>query len=510
MDLSDARRLAGELSDLLAHANQRLEEGRKISPAVSLVTDHLECELTEVVSVSETFPRWEHANLQQGVDAYLAERSPGAEWTGLTVPDHGHFDYITMLTMAARGWERFEPGAVDYATASTGPAQTMEVVARGLVRTHSPGGEPVVLGVRASEEHGPPECRIELLAVSREAAREVRDEVTRLMRLHDVFRGQVLSFVWTEHRHNDLVGFLPRPSMTADEVILPPGVLRGVERHVIEVGELAARLREHGQHLKRGLLLHGPPGSGKTHTVRYLMGRMTGCTVIVLTGTALQRVEEAAGLARRLQPALVVLEDVDLVAMDRSYTPDGNPLLFMLLDAMDGIGADADVAFVLTTNRADVLEHALADRPGRIDLAVEIPKPDADGREALLRLYTRGLRLTAPLAPIVARTEGATASFFKELVRRAVTRAILADDAGALTDEHLTGALDEMLGERQALTRALLGSGGGEDGTEPVGDDGYARYGPEPAARRAVRHVPPPSQIGAHGTSFVIYGEADD
>ena len=57
---------------------------------------------------------------------------------------------------------------------------------------------------------------------------------------------------------------------------------------------------------------------------------------------------------------MVVLEDVDLVAVDRDFTQDGNPLLFSLLDAMDGIGADADVTFVLTTNRADILETALA------------------------------------------------------------------------------------------------------------------------------------------------------
>nr|BFE77506.1 hypothetical protein GCM10020093_001070 [Planobispora longispora] len=73
---------------------------------------------------------------------------------------------------------------------------------------------------------------------------------------------------------------------------------------------------------------------------------------------------------------------------------------------MDGVGADSDVTFVLTTNRAGVLERALADRPGRVDLAVEIPKPDAAGRAALLRLYARDLRLEADLDPIVTATEG--------------------------------------------------------------------------------------------------------
>ena len=109
-------------------------------------------------------------------------------------------------------------------------------------------------------------------------------------------------------------------------------------------------------------MLHGFPGTGKTHTVRYLMGRMTGCTVILMTGQAMRFIEPAAALARRLQPSVLVLEDVDLVAQDRSFGEDSNPLLFSLLDAMDGIGAGADVTFVLTTNRASVLERALVDR----------------------------------------------------------------------------------------------------------------------------------------------------
>ena len=90
--------------------------------------------------------------------------------------------------------------------------------------------------------------------------------------------------------------------------------------------------------------------------------------------------QSAAALARRLQPSMVVLEDIDLIAMDRDFSEGSNPLLFTLLDAMDGIGSDADVTFVLTTNRADILEHALADRPGRVDLAIEIPRPNLNGR----------------------------------------------------------------------------------------------------------------------------------
>ena len=65
----------------------------------------------------------------------------------------------------------------------------------------------------------------------------------------------------------------------------------------------------------------------------------------------------------------------------------GGPLLFQVLNEMDGLTEEADVAFLLTTNRADLLEPALSQRPGRVDLAVEIPLPDAAGRARLLSLY---------------------------------------------------------------------------------------------------------------------------
>jgi ATP-dependent 26S proteasome regulatory subunit len=224
------------------------------------------------------------------------------------------------------------------------------------------------------------------------------------------------------------------------------------------VADWSRELLSAGQHLKRGLLLHGPPGTGKTHTVRYLTSRLTGSTVILLTGRSIRFIDAAAALARRLQPSVVVLEDVDLVATDRDYTPDGNPLLFSLLDAMDGVGADADVTFVLTTNRADILETALADRPGRVDLAIEIPRPDAGCRERLFRVYIRDLAADADLDPVVAGTEGVTASFVKEMIRRTVLASLRAGERPpVLRDAHFAAVLAEMNDERHTLTRSLLG-----------------------------------------------------
>ncbi len=196
-----------------------------------------------------------------------------------------------------------------------------------------------------------------------------------------------------------------------------------MERHALGVAAHRDALLDAGQHLKRGLLLYGPPGTGKTHTTRYLVGQMTGYTRLTLTGRALGAIGAVTDLARDLQPSVVVLEDVDLVAEERSMGPGSSPVLFDLLDAMDGAAADADLLFVLTTNRADLLEPALAARPGgstsRSRSICPMPMP-AGGCSTL---YGRSLPLTlsaGETSDVVERTEGVTASFLKELLRRAM------------------------------------------------------------------------------------------
>ena len=134
------------------------------------------------------------------------------------------------------------------------------------------------------------------------------------------------------------------------------------------------------------------------------------------------------------------------------------------------------MTFLLTTNRTAMLEDALVQRPGRVDLAVEIPRPDAAGRERLMRLYARDATLKADLAEAVARTDGVTASAIKELMRRAALAAL---DAGntTITTQVLAACLDDFFADRARLTRALLGddtraSESGQPALD-VGDDAF-------------------------------------
>jgi ATP-dependent 26S proteasome regulatory subunit len=313
---------------------------------------------------------------------------------------------------------------------------------------------------------------VEVICRDRETARTFLGELRRLMVERNVFRGRMISFGESRMGHTTLgpIVFHRRPTLGREAIVLPDGVLEQIERQVFGIAEQRERLRAAGQHVKRGLLLHGPPGTGKTLTARYVAGRAVEHTVVVLTGGGLGMVRPACSLARMLQPAIVILEDVDLVAQHRMFNEFGNPLLFDVLNEMDGIEEDADVAFLLTTNRADLLEPALAARPGRVDLAVDIPLPDADARRRLLELYAHGveLRLTDP-ERVITSTGGVTASFMKELVRKAALLSAIRDGSvGSLvvTDEDVAAALRELLEEGSALTKVLLGAGSPPPGTE--------------------------------------------
>jgi hypothetical protein len=355
---------------------------------------------------------------------------------------------------------------VDYVTLADGPHSTRLCAQAGLYLIED-GGAPVVVLLRAADDHGSrPSVTVEVLAADRDHAERVVAELRRLSVERSVFRNQVVTFAGGPFGEPTVgpIAFQERPRIAREEVILPERTFAAIDEHVFGIAAHRERLIASGQHVKRGLLLHGPPGTGKTLTARHLIGRLVDHTVVVLSGPALHYIDAAAKLARSLQPALVVLEDVDLVAQERMpHLGHASPLLFELLNVMDGLDADADITFLLTTNRADVLEPALAARPGRVDQAVEIALPDADARRRLLELYGAGVDLqVADVDAIVARTEGVTASFVKELVRKAALAAAAAD-AGhgrlTVTDAHVTHALDVLLAEGAALTRALLGVG---------------------------------------------------
>jgi ATP-dependent 26S proteasome regulatory subunit len=237
-----------------------------------------------------------------------------------------------------------------------------------------------------------------------------------------------------------------------------------LERNLVRFVEQRPTLARLGMPTKKGLLFYGPPGTGKTHTIHYLIGALHDHTTLLITAEQIGNLSEYMTLARLLQPCLVVIEDVDLIARDRNESSVcEQSLLNRLLNEMDGLKQDSAIVFVMTTNRPQVLEAALAARPGRIDQAVEFPLPDADGRRRLVQLYACGAKIEPEVvADAVRLTEGVSASFIKELMRRAIQFHLeVRPDAERpeVLRNDIDEAIDEMLWAGGPLNRLLLGAG---------------------------------------------------
>lgn len=453
------------------------EDGRNLSARLMA---HLGSTPADRPVVKAAYAPYDLPNVHLALERWFdADPARSYELVGLRgAQHHGDLTLGDILDAADR-YDRFVIGAVDYAHLPVAPDTELACVSCGFYLGRDGDERFAVLLRGPQDEYGRNKVEVEVLARDKEFADRLLAELDTLVREHNVFRGQVLSFEGSEFRRGlGPFRFHRRPDLTRADIVLPTGLLERLERQVMGVARRREQLRAAGQHLRRGLLLYGPPGTGKTHTIRYLLSHLPQFTVVVLAGTSISAIGPACALARMLQPALVVLEDCDLIAEARDYGGGDQPLLFQVLNEMDGLGDDADVAFLLTTNRADLLEPALVQRPGRVDLALEIPLPDAEGRARLLGLYGAGLGLGKDITDeVVARTEGTTASFTKELVRHSVLIAAERESPRTQPDDVRT-ALDELLSDHDHLTRRLLGVQGADTDAEVEDRDGEGEWAP--------------------------------
>lgn len=415
-------------------------------------TAHLGIDPVRCPLLSQSWRFFHEVNVQAALDAYLVQPGVSASLHGLRLPpkDTGvHGGPPGLAEVLARPDATY--AGVEYLRVPSGVAEhTLCLQSAVLLVSTSTG--PLIVLIR-SQGFRPYGMRVlEVLAPTMDAAEAFLTTISELMVLHSRFKGQYLQL--RSKASNVSVEYRARPKVTREQLVIPQSSLDAIDRQAIGIGRTQDELRAAGRHLKRGLLLHGPPGTGKTHTVGYLASQLPDSTLLVLTGSGMSWLPFLATLIADLAPAIIVLDDVDLIAEDREL-PGMAPraLLFSLLDAMDGIADDADVLFVCTTNRPESVERAIAARPGRIDQSIELARPDRAARLRLLELYSIGLDID-PLAleHVADHTEGVTASFMKELLRRAAVTS-----PGHLGVPELHTVIHEMLDPADLMTPRLLG-----------------------------------------------------
>ncbi len=221
----------------------------------------------------------------------------------------------------------------------------------------------------------------------------------------------------------------------------------GIEEAKDEVGEIVAflrspqRFRRIGARIPRGVLLVGPPGCGKTLLAKAIAGEagvpffsVSGSDFVeMFVGVGASRVRDLFKQARENAPCIVFLDEIDAVGRRRGTGLGGGhdereQTLNQILVEMDGFDTDQGIILLAATNRPDVLDPALL-RPGRFDRQIVINLPDLKGREQILRIHGRKVKLSprVDLERVARATPGFSGADLEALVNEAALMAVTAD-----------------------------------------------------------------------------------
>ena len=220
--------------------------------------------------------------------------------------------------------------------------------------------------------------------------------------------------------------------------------VQGIDNAKSELEEIVDFLREPdtflgtGARIPKGALLTGAPGTGKTLLARAIAGessvpfiQCSGSSFVELyVGLGAKRVREVFELARKKQPCIVFIDEIDAIGKKRSInnvsmSDEREQTINQLLIEMDGFNNETDIVVIAATNRIDILDEALL-RPGRFDRKIQVALPDVSGREAILKVHCKNKKLDndVNIYDIAKQTTGFTGADLENFMNECAIRSV--------------------------------------------------------------------------------------
>lgn len=280
------------------------------------------------------------------------------------------------------------------------------------------------------------------------------DELRAYANAHNILKGQVITpncaFVEVSERYR------------WDSIILSDELSEEIRSNVKLLLDNIGLYRKNNMVFKRGVILKGVPGTGKTTLLKAICNEFKGTSIVWATPgdlTQAYRVKYLGEMVRELSPTILMLEDLDLYA---SHRERGNgDVLGELMNQLDGLVENQFVIVIATTNRAEEVETAIRNRPGRFDRILDIGLPKKEERERMFASFIappvtvkNKEKLCAALAEL---TDGMTGAHIKELVNLALISAIdekslTENDAPVLKVKHFEQNLERARGKKMEPT----------------------------------------------------------
>ena len=315
-----------------------------------LIEGHFHPVVADNITISERkFPFRVRADLQRAIDRLFTAGTTISHFCGVQ-KEYCH-DGLTFSNLLVDGHSPAVSVPPQYEEVDIGEAEPVRCLKNGLWFLNEAGNRYMVLLTPATKYGQITGVQFQIATVNSQEGTSVTQRFFKHLEdsilKAESYRGKVLSLELAEHSYSgESTGITVHQLRTVqrEQVILPKKTLELLERNVIQFVQRREQLARFRQATRKGILFYGPPGTGKTHTIHYLAGTLPGHTTLLISAEQVGLLAEYMTLARLLQPSIVVLEDADLIARERSdmNSPCEEVLLNKLLNEMDGLKEEAE------------------------------------------------------------------------------------------------------------------------------------------------------------------------
>ena len=235
-----------------------------------------------------------------------------------------------------------------------------------------------------------------------------------------------------------------KPTEVENEITTRFDDVQGIDNAKDELQEIVGFLRDPTQYIvsgakiPKGAILTGKPGTGKTLLARAIAGessvpfiQCSGSSFVeMFVGVGAKRVRDVFEMARKVQPCIVFIDEIDAIGKKRSMSgfaanDEREQTINQLLTEMDGFDNDTQIVVIAATNRVDILDDALL-RPGRFDRKIQVSLPDVYGREKILQVHSKNKNLSpeVSLMDVARQTTGFSGADLENLMNECAIRSV--------------------------------------------------------------------------------------
>jgi cell division protease FtsH len=244
--------------------------------------------------------------------------------------------------------------------------------------------------------------------------KEFIDGIKTIAEEQNFYRGKNIEF-------GGRLRFLNLSDRQWDSIVLDAQIKREIRANTIDFLNKRKCFIEYGIPQKRGIILAGEPGTGKTVICKALMAEADGITCITTNAYSLdadEYITELYELAQDLSPCIVFIEDIDLIGQNRQELGyRSGPALLSLLAVLDGIEEKKEIVTVATTNCIDILDKAIKHRPSRFDRMIKLSFPSLEQRKELIRLLSQKIPVDEATQCYIARqADNCTPAQLQEII----------------------------------------------------------------------------------------------